>query len=48
MTTRSVCVDSHRQWRHAGNIWHNSMVRSLGQTLAAPVTALRRRAARTG
>ncbi|HEY5352368.1 MAG TPA: hypothetical protein VIK57_07920 [Streptosporangiaceae bacterium] len=43
VTTRTVCVDSSRQWRHAGNVWHNSMVRSVLQTLAAPVTALRRR-----
>ena len=36
--TRSTCVDSNRQWRHARNIWHNSMVRSVLQTIAAPVT----------
>ncbi|HEY9245130.1 MAG TPA: hypothetical protein VIP48_24275 [Streptosporangiaceae bacterium] len=47
VTTRTVCVDSKRQWHHAGNIWHNSMIRSLLQTVAAPVTALRRRARRT-
>jgi len=41
--TRSICVDSKRQWRHSSNVWHNSMVRSVLQTLAAPVTALRRR-----
>ncbi len=41
--TRSICVDSKRQWRHARNIWHNSMVRSMLQTIAAPVTALSRR-----
>jgi hypothetical protein len=40
--TTSTCVDSRRQWRHARNIWHNSMVRSVLQTLAAPVTGLRR------
>jgi hypothetical protein len=39
---RSTCVDSKRQWRHARNVWHNSMVRSMLQTLAAPVTGLRR------
>jgi len=38
--TRSTCVDSKRQWRHSGNVWHNSMVRSVLQTLAAPVTGL--------
>ena len=41
--TRSTCVDSHRQWRHASNIWHNAMLRSVLQTVAAPITALRRR-----
>jgi hypothetical protein len=39
---RSTCVDSKRQWRHTSNVWHNSMVRSMLQTIAAPVTALRR------
>jgi hypothetical protein len=38
--TRSTCVDSKRQWRHSSNVWHNSMVRSVLQTLAAPVTGL--------
>jgi hypothetical protein len=36
-------VDSKRQWRHAGNIWHNSAVRSMFQTIAAPFTRMRRR-----
>jgi hypothetical protein len=26
---KSVCVDPRRQWRQAGQIWHNSMIRSL-------------------
>jgi hypothetical protein len=39
---RSTCVDSKRQWRHTSNVWHNSMVRSMLQTIAAPVTSLRR------
>jgi hypothetical protein len=46
--TRTVCVDSKRQWRNARNIWHNSMVRSVLQTVAAPFTARRRRAQRAG
>jgi hypothetical protein len=46
--TRTVCVDSKRQWRNARNIWHNSMVRSVLQTVAAPFTAHRRRAQRAG
>ena len=29
---RTTCVDSRRQWRHARNVWHNSMVRSMVQT----------------
>ena len=47
VTTRTVCVDSKRQWHNAGNVWHNSMIRSVFQTAAAPFTALRRRARRT-
>jgi hypothetical protein len=39
---RSNCVDSKRQWRHARNVWHNSMVRSVLQTIAATVTGLGR------
>jgi hypothetical protein len=31
--TKTTCVDSKRQWRHANNIWHNSMIRSVLQTL---------------
>ena len=42
--TRSTCVDSRRQWRHAGNIWHNSMVRSILQTVASPFKRLKDRA----
>jgi hypothetical protein len=37
---KTACVDSKRQWRHANNIWHNSMIRSLLQTIAAPVIGL--------
>jgi hypothetical protein len=40
--TRSTCVDTRRQWRHARNVWHNSMVRSVLQTIAAPFTGRRR------
>jgi hypothetical protein len=38
--TKSTCVDRKRQWRHAGNIWHNSMIRSVLQTITAPVVGL--------
>ena len=40
--TKSTCVDSKRQWRHASNIWHNSMIRSVLQTITAPVIGLAR------
>jgi len=40
ITAVNTCVDPKRQWRHAGDVWHNSMVRSVLQTIASPVTAL--------
>ena len=40
ITAATSCVDKKRQWRHAGSVWHNSMVRSVLQTIAAPVTGL--------
>jgi hypothetical protein len=46
--TRSVCMDSHRQWRNARNVWHNAAVRSLFQALGAPFTKARRRAGSDG
>ena len=46
ITAVNSCVDTKRQWRHAGSVWHNSMVRSVLQTIAAPVTALMRVARR--
>jgi len=42
VTATTTCVDSRRQWRHAASVWHNSMVRSVFQTLLSPVTALGR------
>ena len=41
--TRSTCVDNHRQWRHAKNVWRNATLRSMLQTMATPTTAMRRR-----
>ena len=46
ITAANSCVDKKRQWRQAGSVWHNSMVRSVLQTIAAPVTALVRVARR--
>jgi len=40
--TRTVCIDSRRQWRNARNIWHNAAVRTMLQTLAAPFRGRRR------
>ncbi len=34
--TRTVCIDSRRQWHNARNVWYNAAVRSMLQTLAAP------------
>ena len=31
--TRSVVMDPKRQWRRAGNVWHNAMARSVLQTV---------------
>jgi hypothetical protein len=36
-------VDTRRQWRNAGNIWHNSMIRSVLQTVADPTGRRSRR-----
>lgn len=38
--SKIVCVDGHRQWRNAKNIWHNAAIRS---GLAAPLRVLRGR-----
>jgi hypothetical protein len=43
--TRSECIDPRRQWRNAGNIWHNAAVRSALQALAAPFSKRGRRQA---
>jgi hypothetical protein len=37
--TKIACVDSHRQWRNAKNIWHNAAIRS---GLSAPLRFVRR------
>jgi hypothetical protein len=35
-----VCVDKHRQWRRAGNIWHNAAIRTVLHTVARPFRAI--------
>jgi Domain of unknown function (DUF1990) len=39
--TRSAVLDPKRQWRRAGNVWHNAMARSVLQTVT-PVRRPRR------
>jgi hypothetical protein len=34
---RTVCVDGRRQWRNAGMIWHNSLVRSTVRSMTSTV-----------
>jgi hypothetical protein len=42
----STCVDSRRQWRHARDVWHNAMIRSLLQTVTDPTGRRSRRGQR--
>ncbi len=37
VAARTVCVDPRRQWRNFGAVWLNSMVRSVLQSIAAPL-----------
>jgi hypothetical protein len=37
------CVDPHRQWRNARNVWQNAAIRSVAQSAVLPVTAIARR-----
>jgi hypothetical protein len=43
VTLHASCVDKRRQWRNAGNVWHNSMIRSVLQTVADPTGRRSRR-----
>ena len=40
--TRVVCVDKKRQWARAGNIWHNSAIRSGAYAMGGPARAIAR------
>ena len=42
-TTTVVCVDKRRQWRRAGNIWHNAAIRTMLHMMLAPVRMVSRR-----
>ncbi len=41
VTTTVVCVDRRRQWRNAGNVWHNAGIRSVLHALGTPLRSLR-------
>jgi hypothetical protein len=41
VTTTAVCVDRRRQWRNAGNVWHNAGIRSVLHALGTPLRSLR-------
>jgi hypothetical protein len=41
-TVRQVCIDRHRQWRHASNIRHNAAIRSGLWSMTHPARMLRR------
>jgi hypothetical protein len=43
VTMHESCVDTRRQWRNAGNVWHNAMIRSVLQTVADPTGRRARR-----
>jgi hypothetical protein len=43
VTTRQDCLDTRRQWKHAGNIWHNAMIRSALYDVTRPPRAIARR-----
>jgi hypothetical protein len=38
--TRTVCIDSGRQWRRAGNIWHNASIRTTIYMTTLPPRAV--------
>jgi hypothetical protein len=41
VTTTAVCVDRRRQWRNAGNVWHNAGIRTALHALATALRSLR-------
>jgi hypothetical protein len=43
VTVQASWVDTRRQWRNVGNIWHNSLIRSVLQTVADPTGRRSRR-----
>jgi hypothetical protein len=45
--TQVACVDSRRQWRRAGNVWHSAAIRSGFYAMGAPMRAVRKPFRRT-
>jgi len=43
---RTVCVDRRRQWGNAGQVWHNSMVRTVVHSVASALARKRQPAPR--
>ena len=41
--TTVVCIDKHRQWRHAGNVRNSAILRTARHTMTAPVRWITRR-----
>ena len=41
--TRVVCIDKHRQWRHAGNVRNSAILRTARHTVTAPLRWVTRR-----
>jgi hypothetical protein len=41
--TQIVCIDKHRQWKHAGNVRNSATLRTVRHTLTAPVRWISRR-----
>ena len=46
-TKNLVCVDRHRQWRRAGNIWHNAAIRTVLHSMLRPFRAITGNRSRT-
>jgi hypothetical protein len=41
--TQIVCIDKHRQWKHASNVRNSATLRTVRHTLTAPVRWISRR-----
>ena len=46
--TKTTCIDSRRQWRRAGNVWHNAGIRTGLYMVTMPIRWPARRLRRPG